>query len=494
MKDTRPLTGTGLLILIPLMLSGCLGGDGSSSRSMPEAGKPPEQQTRLQDKRQFVPAEDISFEARPGTTAYYGIYEGIQGAAVYAVEIPDYWDGYGLIMYTHGSRGGSPILNLELPEEPWRDAVLAAGYAWASSSYSANFYDVRAGIEDTNKLALNLMDYLRADWGADYQQPSQYLISGTSMGGHVAAAAVERENRERTAFPVDYAGAAPFCHSDQNEFVWLIDYGKVVQELSGYGHLNPAEFAPLIGDFGDTGLILESPGAAITALFELKQNGAPDWASPVSPNGERLMGIVESLTGGRRPFFEEGFASQFKDLVLAMNRAGGMETLEGVLGSNHYDNQDRIYRWTKGPFPTVAERQFNQRIERISAAPDANPLRTDGVRWLPLISGDFDVPVMTMHTLGDFLVPFGNQQTYRKNAIDRGSDGLLVQRAVRAPGHCDFSAQEITRAITDWLGWVNGGAKPEGDGVQDPVQIADPAYGCTFTEPLRPGDSGCPTG
>ena len=134
---------------------------------------------------------------------------------------------------------------------------------------------------------------------------------------------------------------------------------------------------------------------------------------------------------------------------------------------------------------------FNQSVPRLSADPNANPLRDDGVRWIPMVNGDFDVPVLTMHTLGDFYVPFRHQQLYLERAIDNGNDDLLVQRAIRAQSHCDFSAGEYTAAVTDWLTWVNGGPKPAGDDVLDPVAIADADYGCTFTVDERLGLPAC---
>jgi len=113
------------------------------------------------------------------------------------------------------------------------------------------------------------------------------------------------------------------------------------------------------------------------------------------------------------------------------------------------------------------------------------------VRWLPEVHGDFAVPVLTMHTLGDFYVPFRHQQLYLEGAIRHGNGEHLVQRAIRAPGHCDFSADETRAALTDWINWVNGGPRPAGDEVLDAAEVANEQYGCAFTTPDRPGIAGC---
>lgn len=483
------------MALSAIMLSGCLGGGGGGGGSDAGAGTPPVSETptvRAHDSRVFqavLPASSPA--ALANAKIYTGKYEGLQGEALYTVEVPDDWDGVGIIMWTHGYRGENLELSLAVPGGNWRQAVLDAGYAWAASSYSANWYDARAGIEDTNKLALNFVQYVEADHSARLDTPTQYLISGESLGGHVAAAAVDRENMERTQFKVDYAGAAPVCQSEQNQFQWLGDYTRVMMQLAGYGDEEYSEFPSLVGTFTNFGQVslLTNPGPMVTALFNTKAGGAPDWTSPKGVEGQRLVDIAKNLSGGERPIFDNGFASIFQDVVLSTGGANG--DISGILANSLYGNQNQVYRWTTDPEPTDEEIEFNEGLPRVSANPDANPLRDDGVRWIPLVNGDFDVPVMTMHTLGDFYVPFRNQQLYRERAQESGNEELLVQRAIRTASHCDFSAGEYQALISDWLGWVNDGIKPAGDDVLDPAVVADANYGCTFTVGNRTGLPAC---
>ncbi|WP_093391985.1 hypothetical protein [Halopseudomonas xinjiangensis] len=210
---------------------------------------------------------------------YLGKYDALQGDALYVLEVPDGWDGDGLIMWARGYAGDGDILTLPTPPAAWRQAVIGAGYAWAASSYSANFYDARAGLEDTNKLALNVMSYVERDSGARLSVPNQYLISGAGMGGHVAAAAVDRENNERTNSKVPYEGAAPFCQSEQNQFQWLGDYTWLMMELAGYGDEDYSKFPELVGQFQyvDTLPSLVRFGPMVDALFFRQPPGEPKW-------------------------------------------------------------------------------------------------------------------------------------------------------------------------------------------------------------------------
>lgn len=423
-------------------------------------------EVREHDSRVFQVQEsaDLAFTALPGATPYWGVYEGIQGPASYTAEFPDDWNG-GVIMYTHGFRGQGQTVTREVPNLAFRNIALALGYAWAASSYSANYYDVRAAIEDTNRLALELTDYLERDWSVGYEDPGQYLIAGVSMGGHTAAAAVERETLETARYPVAYDGALPLCQAEQNQFQWLGDYPRVVRELGGFGQRPYEDFQEYVGE-------------ALFNLFEF-DGDAPTFV-PKNEAGQRLKDIAKNLTGGDRPIFDEGFRNPtWHGAVLGTGGRDG--TVTGILANEIYDNTDRIYRWTDGKRVTGRERAFTAKVGRFQADKGVNPLRDDGVRWLPLVQGDFDVPVLTMHTLGDFFVPFVHQQLYRKAAEANGSGDMLVQRAIRDPNHCGFSGTEFSAALVDLVMWVNSGVKPEGDDVLDPEVVSDEQYGCSHT-------------
>jgi len=99
-----------------------------------------------------------------------------------------------------------------------------------------------------------------------------------------------------------------------------------------------------------------------------------------------------------------------------------------------------------------------------------------------------------MHTLGDFYVPFKHEQNYRRAVEGQGNGRWLAQRAVRAPGHCDFVKAELAEGFRDLMAWEQTGQKPAGDDVLTPSVVADPTYGCTFTRETRPGVAACPAG
>lgn len=443
------------------LLSGCLDDDDDDAVANPDPGTEP---ARVQDSREFAAdPETLPFESLPGTSTdtWWGIQDS---GAAYQVEVPENWNGM-LVMYAHGYRGEGEQLTVTPPGiRAW---LIDQGYAWAASSYSRNYYDVRAGVEDTNDLALSFNDIAAAE-GRPLDQPTKRYIIGHSMGGHVTAAAIEQETLNTANSPVQYDGAVPMCGvvGDTLEFEYLHDFTFAAQHLAGMG---PNEY-PATG----------FDAAAINA--ELWQQ-APSFTQQGIPTdkGLVLQEIVETLSGGERPLFEAGFRGGYYNVVMGTGGRDG--TVNGILADNLTGNADTQYDVDGDP-ETVSQEEsaFNSSILRVEGDPSANAPRDDGLRWIPVINGEFDgTPVVTIHGLGDLYVPFAHEQAYYRRARDNGSDDWLVQRAIRAPGHCDFTAEEEIAAFEDMVNWDLNGIRPAGDNVTDPAVIAEDTYGCDFS-------------
>ncbi len=107
----------------------------------------------------------------------------------------------------------------------------------------------------------------------------------------------------------------------------------------------------------------------------------------------------------------------------------------------------------------------------------------NGLGNIPPILGNFRIPVVSIHTIGDLFVPFSMEQIYARRAIEQGTDDLLVQRAIRDHGHCGFAVVEEEAAFEGLVKWVVDGVKPNGDDILTPASVASPAFGCAFTLP-----------
>ncbi len=434
----------------------------------PPVSDDPPPPSRPHDTRTFfVPEGQPTFTALVGARAYYGIHQGIHGEAGYRIEVPDDWNGI-LVMYAHGYRGTRVELTVGTPGG-LREHLIANGYAWAASSYSANYFDVRAGVEDTNALAMA--------FGAltGRGSPTKYYIAGVSMGGHITGAAVERETLATARYRLAYAGALPMCGvmADNEIGNYYHAYTIAASELAGI----PIQSFPTL-DF-------DARLPAIKQALWVDYDADPN---VMTEQGEKLRYVLMHLSGGPRPTFIEGFPI-YQDLLF--DRGSGDGTWTGILGGVSVNTTAIVYQLDEDTDLSPEEVAFNAAIFRVEGDFLAhNPLRSDGVRAMPLIEGRFDVPVISVHTLEN-RVPFWMQQLYAERAAANGNASRLVQRVIRSTRHCDITPEERIAAFDALVEWEENGVVPGGDDVLDPEVVADPQYGCGFTLVTRAGVAGC---
>jgi hypothetical protein len=439
----------------------------------PPPPPPPPVVTRLQDSRNsFAPADpaattfaalaaDASDSIDNATTSRWA---GMLGGAQYRVEVPANWNGK-LVMYAHGYAGDVNLLKVNNPSI--RRYLIQNGYAWAASSYSKNFYDVRAGVEDTNALALQFNAIARAN-GRELAAPSKVYITGHSMGGHITAAAIEDEAYATANHKMKYNGAVPMCgvFGDTELFDYFSGAQIAAQALAGLPKYPTIYWSDI--------------KAQVTSTLYTAFPGTP------TATGLKFGSVVKNLTGGERPMFDLGF-TQGGSFAAVWGVFGSDGTVNGILNRSTLDTNRFTYTIDGDQPGTTA---LNASVLKLTAAVDANRLRTDGLRWIPKANGEFKIPVVSLHTLGDLYVPFSMQQIYNQRVAAKGNSGWLVQRAVRGISHCDFTIAEQVEAFDAMVKWERDGVKPAGDDVMTAATVADPAYGCTFTRPLGTVDEG----
>lgn len=438
--------------------------------STPTLAQRVSEEARPHDSRVFTPVVlGKTFAAMPPATTDVvdmrttNRWAGIHKGAAYMVEVPANWNGK-LVMVAHGYVGTGKDLGVGPPQI--RRHLIQSGYAWAASSFTTNYYDVRAGVEDTNALALAFNGIAEQN-GRPLAAPMRMYIMGRSMGGHIAAAAVETETLATAINKVRYNAVLPMCGvmADTELFNRYAGMQAAALALADVPNHPFAKWA-------------EVEGAVSSKLF----NSFPTAASPSLPialttRGAQFASVVKNLTGGERPMFSQGF-EYGGSYRFAYGGFGGDGTINGILTKSVLDTQALQYTIDG---EVEASKALNAAAQKLVAQPDANRLRRDGLRWIPAVNGDFKVPVLSIHTLGDMYVPFAMQQSYFKRAALRGSDHLLVQRAIRGAAHCDFTVAEQVESFEALIKWEQDGIKPPGDDVITAGVVAAPGYGCAFT-------------
>ncbi len=377
---------------------------------------------------------------------------GVHNGAGYRIEVPANWNGE-LVMWAHGYRGTG--LELTVSDHPLRSYLVAKGYAWAASSYSRNAYDPAQGAKDTHALTQL--------FNGKVGKPTRTYISGESMGGHITGIVAEQ-------WPKTYAGAMPVCGvmGDYELFDYFLDFNLAAQTLSGIGAVYP---------FG--------PDYLTTTVPSTKAALGPAFPFALNPYGQDFKSLVQLRSGGVRPVFEQGFL--FWNGIVPGNFLFGLGVGDGTLPRQPgvaVQNSDVVYQFDTNTDQSAAEAHFNATVQRVTADPQGR--RNNGLANVPPTTGDLKIPMLTLHTLGDLFVPFHMQQEYARRVESKGASKFLVQRATRDFGHCSFTGPEMVKTFEDLVTWVKGGVKPAGDQVLDAEIVAQPDFGCTFTDKVSP--------
>jgi hypothetical protein len=418
---------------------------------------------RTQDGRVFtVDTASLPFGAVPDSTIATDRWTGTLNGAGYRIEVPANWNGK-LVMYAHGYAGTGAMLKVRNP--PIRRYLIEQGYAWAASSYSRNYYDVRAAIEDTNALALAFTGIARQN-GRNLAAPSRTYIAGMSMGGYTAVAAVEEETLAMAKHKVRYDGATTWCAalSPTGYQDYFAAYQLAAMKLAGH----PATRFP-VTEFES----VRPP--VMAALFT-------NYPAGLTAKGRQLYDVVQELSGGPRPIFAQGWAykpSQDANWGIGFSR----ESWDGMVTRPFQDTTRIVYQLDADLAQSAEEKEFNRTILRAHADPALwNPPRPEGLRWSPRVNGEIaNVPVVTLSNLGDLYMPFVLSQEYNRAVNAKGRGQWLVQRTARSIGHCKFTAAERVATFKATVDWAENKLKPDGDDVLNRAVVADPKFGCKFT-------------
>jgi pimeloyl-ACP methyl ester carboxylesterase len=315
------------------------------------------------------------------------VEEGELGAAKFRIHMPDPWNG-SLVVYAHGYD--------EKPQFQGRGTpvplFVGLGYAVAESAYSTGGWAVEQALPES--------EALREYFVKKHGRPKRTYAAGMSMGGHIAAALLER-------YPDKYDGGLPLCGILAPAY-WFTSRRAFDLSVVADFYLPQTERL-------DTATLDGTPEAAAA----LRQ-----WAR-VRTNAE-LAGLVNFIRAA---------------LVELRARAGG----------NPFDNRNTIY--TGSP----DDNALNDGVKRYRADPRA---REYVLRNYPL-AGRLRAPMLHLHTTDDNIVPPWAPNQYVSLTAQAGNPDLFVQRYVKRAGHCAFQPAEITDAMKTLAAWVEQGRRPE---------------------------------
>jgi len=118
------------------------------------------------------------------------------------------------------------------------------------------------------------------------------------------------------------------------------------------------------------------------------------------------------------------------------------------LGGQPYDNVGRVYHGSQD------DAALNAGVARISADAAAR----EGLKAFDT-SGNLAMPLATLHTTGDPIVPVEQSERYAAKVAAAGAAGLLDSQTVSRYGHCAFQRSELLNAFVTVVGRARAAAR-----------------------------------
>jgi hypothetical protein len=373
--------------------------------------------------------------------------EGETGpGSLYAIYVPQSWNG-DVVYFMHGIL--PPQAPVALPQgDIWdsfllvRDQLGALGFAVAYSTYSENGLALKDAAQRTHQLRGLVASVLKG-------QPNRSFIVALSLGTPAALQLIEQ-------FPKQYDGALLACGMlagtpRQLQFTGdvraLFDY-YYPGVLPGDAANVPEGFVPTQAQVA--ALVLPAVMANPLGLFAIASTAQTPLAfvpGNVTVAGPSQTSLITSLI-----------------VQLWYQLIGTPDVTERTHGHTPYDNSGVTYTLGTPVVPALAPvltnliAGANAGVERFTSPPDAQNLLAR--YYVP--TGDLEFPVITVHNLFDYLVPYFHEPAFAQIVQAAGASDMLLQRAVPDYGHCSNTAfrNVVVQSFQDLVTWVSTGEKP----------------------------------
>lgn len=397
-----------------------------------------------------APASPLTVAAAPRASAtvtepadgpWSRIVEGETGpGSLYALYVPREWNG-DLVTIAHGFRDAAlPVtLGTESYMGALRDALGAAGYAIAWSSYSENGFAVKDGAQRTHQLR----GLAAAQLGG---QPARTFLVGFSLGGAVALSLAEQ-------YPAQYDGALLACGMVGGSLTQT-------QYLGNVRVLFDAAFPNVLA--GD---VLGVPAGYTVNPLAVQNVVLQDLQMKLAQQKVPALFAIASTKQTPLPFDPANAVPRLvESLITALSfHARGINNISDLVnGKAPYGNIDESYTvGTPFLFPT-------QLLTPAIAALDASASRFTIARSAQQYLAQYYTPagalatkVLTLHNTWDPVVPVFHEDSLKAAVVRAGATENLVQRRRARYGHCTFDGPTLMTAFSDLEQWSRTGVRPQ---------------------------------
>lgn len=380
----------------------------------------------------------VGLPVLPAAAATPGDYSGtLDDGTDWVGSVPENFNGT-VLLYGHGyqpSFAGPRAPATAAPSTASAELLLERGYAIVGSTYESTGWAVPTAPGDQ----LESLDAFLADADID---PERILAYGTSMGGLVTGRLAEHAGDVLD-------GAMPTCglmHGGVDLNNYQLDGAHAIDvllapgadlDIESYAHLGEA-FAAIGSlqaavDAGQSTPDGRARVALAAALFHLAGGDTGDLDAWQATMYSTLRGTLGFVTPGRFDIEQTAGGNATSN--------AGVDYGALFADSEDYDAVAALY--------AQAGLDLDADLDALTDAADitADPGSLETLFAHSGLTGDLQMPVLTMHTLVDNLAPVNVEEEYAEDVRANGANTLLRQVWVDRPGHCSFTAAEIVAGI-----------------------------------------------
>lgn len=314
-----------------------------------------------------------------------------------------------LVVFAHGFVAPGEPLAVPLDQLTIGGAFLPAafnalGYGFAASSYSKNGLAIVQGVNDTRDLVQNILQ--------PSLHPKRVYLIGASEGGLIAALSAEQ-------LPQVYKVAGAACGP----------IGSFQGQVNYFGDFR------VVFDYFFPGLIPSSPVSISTEVMDNWETFyVPTIAAALAAHPSATAQLIKVM---RVPVTSD--PSTVAETVLGALWYNVFATNDAVatLSGQPFDNHNRIYAGSANDL------LLNLRIERFRASPSARA----AIAAQYETSGKLKMPLVTLHTTGDPVIPYWQEPLYTLKTLAAGTFLKRTNLPVAAYGHCAFTPQDVFTAF-----------------------------------------------
>jgi pimeloyl-ACP methyl ester carboxylesterase len=359
--------------------------------------------------------------------------------ATYVIDYPANWNG-SLVLYSHGyvfPGAANPAYDYGDGDTAY--FLFIQGYAFAGSSYATTGWAVHEALPDQ----IATLDTFQSLFGT----PTQTIAWGHSMGGLISAALVQQ-------YPTRFSGALPMCGvvgggvGFWNE---ALDAGFAFNTLLAGGTLQVVNITNPLQDYDNAinflGAAQTTPqGQARLALVAALED-IPGWFDPSQPEPAPTDYATQEANQYLWLAYSD-FLFPFYLRAELESRAGGNPSFNTGVNYTQQLKHSRDYAEVQALYAAAglrltADLATLNKAARITADPGALTYLTDNI----IFNGQITVPVLTVHTTGDGLVPVEDEKGYATAVHEAGNSPLLREAFVHRAGHCEFTPAETITAF-----------------------------------------------